>query len=198
MRIQQGEARGRRLEGPRDQSTRPLLDQIRESLFGRLGDVFESKAVLDLFCGVGSFGLEALSRGARWATFVDASRSTLEILERNLETLGFGPRAEVLRGDALKVPDESTPSRRSFAVAFLDPPFKMFASREATDRVLARTKALLASPILEPGGLVLLRVPTQPGHTEALQELESIPMSESKTHGESTIFQFRSGRRAVC
>ncbi|MEO0586315.1 MAG: RsmD family RNA methyltransferase, partial [Planctomycetota bacterium] len=99
MRIIAGEHRGRRLVGPTDdRTTRPITDRVKEALFARLtamglfGD-FEAGAVADVFCGTGSLGLEALSRGARRCVFVDRDRSALDGLRENLEVLG-----EVARG----------------------------------------------------------------------------------------------------
>src|SRR4029450_4259634 len=97
MRIIGGEAPGRKPAPPKDRATRPLLDRIRESIFSSLEGSFEGRRVLDLFAGTGSFGLEAVSRGARQAVFVENGAAALAVLNRNIETLGFGSRTEVIR-----------------------------------------------------------------------------------------------------
>lgn len=185
MRIIAGEARGRRLLAPRDKSIRPLLDQIRESIFSSLGDVFVDGNVLDLFSGIGSFGLEALSRGARRAVFVDNSSSSLTLLKQNLQNLGFEPRATVIQGDALQAPNLSPRLTETFAVVFLDPPFRMFAQRAETRKVFDCIERLLSASCLEPGGIVLLRHPSK-ANAECPLEPEA-----SKVHGESTVLRFR-------
>jgi 16S rRNA (guanine(966)-N(2))-methyltransferase RsmD len=184
MRIIAGEARGRRLLAPRDKTTRPLLDQTRGSLFATLGGILEGGRVLDLFSGVGSFGLEALSRGARSAVFVEQSRATLEILRRNIESLGFGPRCEVLQGDALRLPDLSREAPAKLALAFLDPPFKMFDHEKDAAAVFDRVDELLRSPGVEPDVIVLLRLPSKyKGHCP-------LEVDSRREYGESVVLRF--------
>ncbi len=187
MRIIAGEARGKKLAGPRDDSIRPALDRIRESLFSILGDCFEKRLVLDLFAGVGAFGLEALSRGARRAVFVDREERSLSILRRNIDHLGFAPRARVICGDALREPDlEVEPDR--YALIFMDPPFAVFDSGEATGKVLQRLKELVESHALEDGGTFCLRHPSRWRGDFPLEPLLT------KKYGESTVRLFRSSR----
>ena len=185
MRIIAGEARGRRLLTPRDDSIRPLLDQIRESIFSSLGDVFVDSWVLDLFCGIGSFGLEALSRGARKAVFVDRSASSLSILRRNIDSLSFGPRTEVIQGDALRVPALVDGSGSTFGVVFLDPPFKMFDRSEDAEAVFDRVRRILESTSVTPESIVLLR------HPSKFRGDCPIPVEARKVHGQSVVLSFR-------
>ncbi|MDO8916019.1 MAG: RsmD family RNA methyltransferase, partial [Coriobacteriia bacterium] len=104
MRIVGGAWRGRPLVSPSGPTTRPTSDRVREALFdalgARLGSDLGGGAVLDLFAGTGALGLEALSRGASSAVFVENDRAALVALRRNIETLGAGPRAVVVPGDA--------------------------------------------------------------------------------------------------
>jgi 16S rRNA G966 N2-methylase RsmD len=167
LRIIAGEARGRKLLEPADRSIRPPLDRIRESIFSIISGAFEDRQVLDLFAGTGSFGLEALSRGARRAIFVESSKPGLVLLERNIRNLGFAARSEVLEGDALRVPDLSGPADGGIALVFLDPPFKMFrenrpqgGARSDARRVFGRVEEALSSPSLRPGAVVVLRIPS--------------------------------------
>ena len=100
-----GTARGRRLRAPRSAAVRPTADRVREAIFDVLGalDAVEGAAVCDLFAGSGALGIEALSRGAASAVFVEADRLALETLRANLESTGFAgaPGAKLMRGDAL-------------------------------------------------------------------------------------------------
>lgn len=94
MRVIAGEFGGRRLEAPRGLKTRPTSDRVREALFMSLGDL-TGQRVVDLFAGSGALGIEALSRGAVFADFVDGARSAREAMERNLSSLGLAERARI-------------------------------------------------------------------------------------------------------
>jgi len=184
MRIIAGEARGKKLFAPTDSSVRPLLDRTRESIFSTIEGVYDGKCVLDLFSGVGSFGLEALSRGARRAVFVDRNEDSLKLLSKNVESLSFGPRAEIVQGDALSVPDLTVDQAEEFALVFLDPPFKMFSVAKQTETIYLRVKEILESRALEAGGNVILR---QPAKFHGRRHL--LPTRE-RTYGESTVLYF--------
>src|SRR5438093_1591004 len=154
MRIIAGEARGRRIHTPPGRGTRPPLDQVRGSIFSILEDRVEDAAVLDLFAGSGAFGLEAISRGARSATFVESDRTALEALARNLRELGFLARSQIIQGDALYRPSAGGP----YDLIFIDPPYAMFEGPETTWAVITRVDALVENA-LRPGGSLLLRHP---------------------------------------
>ncbi len=121
MRIIAGEWRGRSIEAPPGQATRPTADRVRETLFSmlasRLGS-FEQLRVADLFAGSGALGLEALSRGAVTATFVESDRAALDAIKRNADKLGATDRARVFGGSALALP-RSDP----FDLILADPPY---------------------------------------------------------------------------
>ncbi|HUB97514.1 MAG TPA: 16S rRNA (guanine(966)-N(2))-methyltransferase RsmD [Stellaceae bacterium] len=126
MRIIAGKHRGRALEAPPGIAVRPTAERAREALFdilahGRFseGPACEDALVLDAFAGTGALGLEALSRGARFATFLERSREARQALERNIKALGESQRARVVAADALAPPRAATPSD----LAFLDPPY---------------------------------------------------------------------------
>src|SRR5947209_5066116 len=97
MRIIAGQRRGHKFDGPRDQSTRPTSDLVRESLFNILGESVEGLVVVDLFAGTGALGLEALSRGAERAIFVERNRENVALIRRNIATLRYEDRAQVDR-----------------------------------------------------------------------------------------------------
>jgi 16S rRNA (guanine966-N2)-methyltransferase len=121
MRIIAGEWRGRAIEAPPGAGTRPTADRVRETLFSmlasRLGS-FEDLRVADLFAGSGALGLEALSRGAASATFVESDAAAAAVIRRNAEKLGADERARVISGSALALP-RSEP----FDLIFADPPY---------------------------------------------------------------------------
>jgi 16S rRNA (guanine966-N2)-methyltransferase len=144
VRIIAGAWRGRPLLAPPGQSTRPTSDRAREALFSmlqsRLGS-FEDLRVADLFAGTGALGLEALSRGAAHCTFYETDRAALEVLKRNLATLGAQERADPRSQDATRA------GGGPFHLVFLDPPYRSGLAEGA----LAH---LISAGALAPGALI--------------------------------------------
>jgi 16S rRNA (guanine(966)-N(2))-methyltransferase RsmD len=138
-RIVAGTARGRRLEVPEGQGTRPTSEKVRAAVFNLLGQFFDGGAVLDLYAGTGALALEALSRGCARATCVEADRRAVELLRRNAVGLGFAGRVEVRAG---RVEELGRRLPSGFALAFVDPPYA-----EGPALGLAA-----AGPLLLPGG----------------------------------------------
>jgi len=125
MRVVAGSRRGRRLTAPEGHDTRPTSDRVREAVFNALGslDVVDEATVLDLFAGSGALGIEALSRGADRATFVERDRRALQALRANLAATDLDDRAEVVAGDADRFVDDALAAGRWFDLALLDPPY---------------------------------------------------------------------------
>lgn len=121
MRITGGIGRGRTLKVPAGTKVRPTSDKVKQALFNILGDRIAGARLLDLFAGAGAIGIEALSRGAAQAVFVDASRESLAVIRRNIDSLGLGGRAQVVAARA-----ESFLKRPSgpYDIVFLDPPYR--------------------------------------------------------------------------
>jgi 16S rRNA (guanine966-N2)-methyltransferase len=117
VRVVAGEFRGRRLAAPRGVRTRPTADRVREALFSMLGDVSGAR-VLDLYAGSGALGIEALSRGAESAVFVERDPRSVATIERNLESLGL--EQEVVRQDAVRF---LARTEGMFDLVFCDPPY---------------------------------------------------------------------------
>jgi 16S rRNA (guanine966-N2)-methyltransferase len=138
-RIIAGEARGRRIKVPKGPQVRPTTDRVRESVFAALGSLvdLEGMTVLDAFAGSGALGLEALSRGAAHATFVERHRATLAVLRANVEALDFSGRSTVVAGDVLR--RLRSPGTQSFDLAFCDPPHDF----GVWDRLLDRLDAAI-------------------------------------------------------
>lgn len=125
MRIVGGAFRGRRLAGPKSFSIRPTSDRLRETIFDILAHAYpgsiEAASVIDLFAGAGALGLEALSRGAARALFVDQGAEARALLRQNIEALGLGGVTRVFRRDATRL--GVAPKGERFGLIFLDPPY---------------------------------------------------------------------------
>ena len=123
MRVISGKAGGRRLEGPPSDSTRPMTDRVREALFSSLAWRVPDSAVLDLYAGIGSIGLEALSRGAGSVVFVERDRRVAKVLQDNVDTVGLGGKIVIQDVEAFLQgrPTGSEP----FDLVFVDPPYAL-------------------------------------------------------------------------
>lgn len=121
MRIVAGQWRGRRIDAPPGRGVRPTLDRVREAWMSILQHEIPGRTVLDLFAGSGALGLEALSRGAEHAAFVENDWRALRVLKKNIEALGAGEKAEIKHGDAFRV--AGSLGRHAYDVAFADPPY---------------------------------------------------------------------------
>src|SRR5438477_9541034 len=123
MRIVAGSRKGARIFAPKGHDTRPTGDRVREAAFNLIGPV-EGASVLDLFAGSGAMGLEALSRGAERAVFVEASRDACRAIERNLEKLRLGD-ARVVCDDVLRF---AATASGSYDLVLVDPPYELVES----------------------------------------------------------------------
>jgi len=131
MRIIAGAKRGMKLLSPKTIDTRPITDRVKESVFSILYKygIIEGGIIADLFCGTGSLGLEALSRGAKYVVFVEKSRPVVEILKKNITRAGFAANSKVLTADAFKTaaPFDVSPDANPihYDLVFVDPPYKL-------------------------------------------------------------------------
>ena len=126
MRVIAGRHGGRRLAAPPGAGTRPTADRVREALFSILGARVEGARVLDLYAGSGALGIEALSRGAAAATFVELAPAAVRVLRDNLAALG--EEAEVVRADALRWLRGASRGSRQYDLVLLDPPYRAAAT----------------------------------------------------------------------
>jgi 16S rRNA (guanine(966)-N(2))-methyltransferase RsmD len=164
VRVTGGRFAGRRLRVPR-QGVRPSTDRVRESLFARLGDL-TGQRVLDLYAGSGALGFEALSRGASHATFVDRTRTALDVIRQNAEALGAEEQVSLFREDA-RVCLNRLRGGPPFELVLLDPPYAL--------RDLQSVLSLLSgSGVLAPSGLVVVESDRRhaPGSVEGLAAID--------------------------
>ena len=120
MRVISGSAKGRRLKSLEGKDVRPTTDKVKESVFNIIQFHIEGRRFLDLFSGSGQMGVEALSRGAKQAVFVDKSAAALKVIKANIEAAGLSEGARVINSDALSFLNSNC---EKFDVAFLDPPY---------------------------------------------------------------------------
>jgi 16S rRNA (guanine(966)-N(2))-methyltransferase RsmD len=163
---------GRRLQAPPGDATRPTSDRVRESLFSVLGDRLDGARVLDLFAGSGALGIEALSRGASAATFVDSAPAALKALRANLATLGA--EGEVSRRDARRYLADASAAAREYDLVFLDPPYRL------AGRLGGELSAMLP-PVLAPGATVI-------AESDRRTPLElDLPLLDERRYGDTLI-----------
>jgi 16S rRNA (guanine966-N2)-methyltransferase len=174
VRIIAGEHRGRRLTAPPGEGTRPTSDRVREALFSILGPIGGAE-VLDLFAGTGALGLEALSRGAARATFVERDRRALAALRQNVAALGLADdRARVRPRDAAAFLGDAAARGDAYDLVLLDPPYR------DVDRL---------TPVLDAGLRPLLREGTRVvAETDRRQPLRlELPLADERRYGDTLI-----------
>ena len=169
MRVVGGRLRSRTLAGPKGDGLRPTADRLRESLFNILahgyGDPISGARVLDLFAGTGALGVEAISRGASYALFVDDGVEARALLRDNVESLGLGGVTRIFRRDATKL--GPVHPLEPFSLAFLDPPY----GRGLAEKALASARA---GGWLTPGALAVVEEAADAGFAapDGFTELE--------------------------
>ena len=169
MRIVAGSFKGRRLQAPRGVNTRPTADRVREALFSILGQL-DGERVLDLFAGSGALGIEALSRGASEAVFVDSDTRAVAAIRRNLDEIGID--ASVHRRDALAYLRGA--GGGPFDLVFLDPPYS--------------SASQLAGPLSELLPAVLSKQPRIVSESDKRNPLElSLPLIDARVYGDTRI-----------
>lgn len=160
MRVVGGSAKGRRLVAPEGSSTRPTSDRTREAVFNALWSrgAIEEASVIDLYAGSGAMGIEALSRGAAHAVFVDVDARARRAIAANLKACGFQDRAEVAPGSAERTLDRAVAESRRFDVAFCDPPYEFDGWEELLVRIPAELVVVeAAAEVTLPDGWTLTR-----------------------------------------
>lgn len=157
LRIISGEFRSRHIQTPEGaDTTRPLPDRVRVALFNMLHGHLEGQRVFDVFAGTGVFGLEAISRGAKEAVFVEKDRHVARLIERNAEALGCADRADIFNGDALGAAALSK-CPRPVHVVFFDPPYPMMSEPTARARVWEQFARCVQ--LVDDDGFAIIRTP---------------------------------------
>ena len=172
MRVIAGLYGGRRLQAPPGIDTRPTSDRVREALFSILGARVPDARVLDLFAGSGALGIEALSRGARAATFVDSAAAAVRAVQANLAAVGA--EAHVVRAEARSFLGAASRDGRQYDLVFVDPPYRLAAS-------LGGDLSAALPAVLAPGAVVVAesdrRAPLEVG----------LPLEDERRYGDTLI-----------
>lgn len=174
MRIVAGELGGRVLRAPKGAATRPTSEKVREAIYNIVGEV-EGIHVLDLFAGSGAVGIEALSRGAAHATFVDAGKPAIAALRGNLDLLGVAGRSTVHPGDAVAFAGRAQPAA-PWGLVFVDPPY-------ASDLAVRAVTALPAAALAE-GGLLVIEHDRRHVPPDALG---AVRRRDQRTYGDTLV-----------
>lgn len=178
MRIVGGEFRGRPLAAPRTQSIRPTSDRTREAVFNviahRFCDTLDGARVLDLFAGTGALGLEALSRGASFAMFIEDSTEGRGLIRDNVESFGLTGRTKIFRRDATGLGQAGTV--QPFGLIFADPPY----GKGLGERALASAKA---GGWLMPGALCVVEESAE----AAFGRVDGFELVDERSYGDTTV-----------
>lgn len=178
MRIITGLARGARLSAPDGREVRPTPERVKEGIFSALQFDIEGRRVLDLFAGSGQLGLEALSRGAVSAVFVDASDSSLQYVKKNIESTGLSGKARVVRSDYASF---TAASRDVFDIVFLDPPY-------SAGLLLPALKAVL--PLMSDHGIIVCEHPPE---VKLEETVGGFKISRTYRYGKVLVTVYRKG-----
>lgn len=184
MRVITGTARGRSLQTLEGEDVRPTSDRIKEAVFSIIQFEIEGRRVLDLFAGSGQLGIEALSRGAEKAVFVDANAQAVSVVRQNLLKCGFEKNSIVLNTDAFTYL-VSGARGDVFDIAFLDPPYRMGLVQKALPLVAANMSA---------GGVILCETPME---EEIPEEAGNFHVVKTYRYGKIKITLYRSKDVAI-
>lgn len=172
MRVITGSARGRKLETLTGEDVRPTTDRVKEGVFSAIQFRIEGRRFLDLFSGSGQMGIEALSRGAKEAVFVDKRRESAETIKKNLDIAGLAKSARVVQGDAFSYLGQE---QKPFDLAFLDPPYGAGLLQKALPAV---------AQIMNQGGIIICE---SPQNEELPTEIDNFVLDRSYRYGKIKI-----------
>jgi 16S rRNA (guanine(966)-N(2))-methyltransferase RsmD len=176
MRVITGEARGRKLITLEGEDVRPTTDKVKEAVFSAIQFDIQGRKFLDLFAGSGQLGIEALSRGAESAVFVDSSRKAVDIIRKNLANTGFYDRAEVLHTDGLSY---LSMTGEQFDIVYLDPPYSTGVLQEVLPKVIEKVKKT---------GIIIVENPEK---EEIFEKYGEFMLDRQKHYGKIKITMYR-------
>ncbi len=183
VRIGAGEYKGRKLLPPVGMETRPITGRAKKSLFAMLGERLDGQAVVDLYCGTGTLGLEAMSRGAKRCWFAERDRRAIASLRRNIEMLAVAERCTIWSGDVRsRLAGWLATIDGEVDVAFVDPPYP--EARRWDWAQIAETIFAPLADSLAPDGQVAVRLP---GEVQPPEELGGLAITRSRRYGDMQL-----------
>jgi 16S rRNA (guanine966-N2)-methyltransferase len=188
MRVIGGTARGRRLLAPRGLDTRPTSDKVKEALFSILAGMIgplDGNSVLDVFAGTGSLGIEAMSRGAAQAVFIDTGREAATVLAKNLEATGFSDRSMIMIQDFRAAVTRLERAGRNFQLVFLDPPYGKGLLEKSLEQ-------LAASSMLDEDAVVVAELSTR---EEIGSSFGTLRQCDRRVYGDTALIFFTMTRK---
>lgn len=191
MRVVTGAAKGRKLKGPKTPGTRPIIDRVKTALFDILSWRIEDARFLDLFAGTGGVGIEALSRGAASATFIEMSQPIVKLIRENLGITGLSANAEVLHMDSFKFLQNhaaaektgGTPAR-AYDMIYVAPP--------QYQEMAAKALGMLdSSPLVAESGLVIVQVHPKERPGVVAVPLQRLTQTDERRYGSSLLLFYK-------
>ena len=184
MRIIAGTKRGMKLLSPKTFDTRPITDRVKESVFSIIYkyDLPADKKVADVFCGTGSLGLEALSRGASFVTFIEKAPKVVETLNKNIEKAGFVKNTKVIRANAFQIGAPVGFEEEKYDLVFVDPPYKMSINTKAGSQLYSLL--VLLNDQLAENGVVIVRTQSS---VHLLDEYENLRIIDRRQWGTMAV-----------
>ena len=190
MRVVTGAAKGRKLKGPKTPGTRPIIDRVKTALFDILSWRIEDARFLDLFAGTGGVGIEALSRGAASATFIEMSIPIVKLIRENLTITGLSEHAEVLHMDSFKFLQNHAALTTQNASAPIRAYDMIYVAPPQYQEMAARALGMLdSSPLLAENGLVIVQVHPKERPGVVAVPLERLAQTDERRYG-STLLLF--------
>jgi 16S rRNA (guanine966-N2)-methyltransferase len=186
MRVVTGVAKGRKLKTPKTVGTRPIIDRVKTALFDILRDEVDDIRFLDLFAGTGSVGIEALSRGAAHATFIEMNHKIVRLVRENLQITGLATRATVIHADAFKFLQANAQAAKvePFDIIYVAPP--------QYEELAAKALALVdSSPLLAEDGMVIVQIHPKERPGVAAVECRRLRLTDERKYGSTLLMFYR-------
>jgi 16S rRNA (guanine966-N2)-methyltransferase len=177
VRVIAGTAKGRILKAVPGMGTRPTTDKVKEAIFSIIGPFFDGGIGLDLFAGTGGLGIEAISRGMDRVIFIDMERTSIQVIEDNIATIGFNEQSEVYRNEAQRALKVLAKRGLKFDLVFIDPPYLM----KQADKILLQMQQM---ELIQDQAVVL--VEHEAGHAYA-DEIGQFHVRKRANYGETAI-----------
>jgi 16S rRNA (guanine966-N2)-methyltransferase len=192
MRVVTGAAKGRKLKGPKTSGTRPIIDRVKTALFDILSWRVEESRFLDLFAGTGGVGIEALSRGATSATFIEMSLPIVKLIRENLQITALQEQAEVLHMDSFKFlqSQQTSTSTRTYDMIYVAPP--------QYQEMAARALGILdSSPLLAEDGLIIVQIHPKERPGVVALSLANLTQTDERRYGSTLLLFYKRQKTTI-